>query len=198
MDKREVLIMQKEIPRNSPLRNCNGNGFYNSDDDRLSNDFFYDEEFTIPFDANLNNDSWNMTSSKSESFLCKLGKEYEKNPKRHKIDYHINDSDSSEASLDLTTQPLFSSHSECPDEFAVEDDDKGSDNVFNEEKAFTSDWKSPNKKPSYIKKHYKLSFDRGPFKIWSSGDEAASKSSFENFPNFNNSVSKSTNITKKC
>lgn len=171
-------------------------GFYNSEDDQLSNDFFYDEEFNVPFDANLVNESWNMSMSKSDKFLSKIGKDSEELKERREIEKNDdNESDSSEGSSELTNHPLFSSHSECPDEFAVEDETR--DSVFRNEKSLTPEWKSPSKKPSYVKKHYKLSYDRGPFKIWSSGDETTSKSSFENCSHLSNPVSKSTNLLRK-
>ena len=195
MDKREVLMLQREGPQGSPLNNHQGrDGFYNSEDDQLNNDFFYDEEFNIPFDANLVNESWNIGTSKSDSFLCKLGRDYDRKQQRNgKIDDE--DSDSSEASSELTNQPLFSSHSECPDEFVVEE--QGKDDVFKDDKESTPEWKSPDKQSSCLKQHYKLSYDRGPFKIWSSGDETISKSSLEYCGHLSKPVSKSTTLSRK-
>ena len=153
------------------------NGFFT--EDSCSNDFFYDEEFTIPFDANLTDqrDSdegflprLGIVTSKSDNCLYlgdadHLGSDREDSGSDREI---FSSSDSSE----LFNQPLFSSHSECPDEFAL-------DASGDEASIIEDDLPKDVHKLNHIKHHYKISFDKGPLKVWSSSDEPASKTSLE-------------------
>lgn len=148
-------------------------------EDSCSNDFFYDEEFTIPFDANLTEQR-----DSDEGFLPRLGVVTSKSDNclyLGDVDHLGSDREascsdgeifSSSDSSELFDQPLFSSHSECPDEFAP-------DASGDEASIVEDDLPKDVQKPNHVKHHYKISFDKGPLKVWSSSDEPASKTSLE-------------------
>ena len=160
-----------------------------SPEDTLNNDFFYDEEFTIPFDANLTEDfhrrtkdtdeipnllpdgddndgHWKclkMAVSKSDS--CIYQPEFELSESEQ---MSVSDRDyvSSSEISDIQNHPLFSSHSE-----QVDLNDGVSDSLVQSGMSGSMTQDTPKYDWTINKQQYMISFDRSPTKMWSSGDE---------------------------
>jgi len=176
-------------------------GRSDSPEDALNNDFFYDDEFTIPFDANLaegfgshgsgriglscrsltdldDNNRWcgatGMNESKSDS--CLYQADLELTDSEHEMSMSEHECVSSSDMSDIRHQPLFSNSELITDEIAG----TKADNTDSFLKSCLSLSQSYGEEGSghvdcynwsLNKKQYFLSFDRSPTKTCSSVDE---------------------------